>query len=190
MPHPHVQEHIELIARHEQEFLARRTPAERRSDAIAGFIGSLPFVVLHLALFTVWIVWNLLPDLRHFDPRPFSLLQTCVAMESLLAASFILIRQTRLARRADERDHLVLQLLLLSEKEITTVLRMERQIARHIGLEKVANWAEVIELSRETPIEEVAQVIQQTITDSESAEAAPPPVIGLGLSGERAEELG
>jgi uncharacterized membrane protein len=188
MPHPHVQEHIELIARHEQEFLARRTPAERRVDAIAGFIGSLPFVLMHLALFTLWVLWNALPHLPHFDPRPFSLLQTCVAMEALLAASFILIRQNRLARRADERDHLVLQVLLLSEKEITTVLNVERQIATKLGLEKLANSPELEELSRDTPIEKVAQVIQQTITDNESGESSAP-VAGLGLSGERGEDL-
>lgn len=188
MPQSHVQEHIELIARHEQEFLARRTPAERRVDAIAGFIGSLPFVLMHLALFTLWIVWNVLPHTKHFDARPFGLLQTCVAMEALLAASFILIRQTRLARRADERDHLVLQVLLLSEKEITTVLNVERQIARKLGLAKLADSPELEELSRDTPIEEVAQVIQQTLTEGESGEVSSP-VTGLGLSGGRGEEL-
>jgi len=188
MPQQHVQEHIELIARHEQEFLARRTPAERRIDGIAGFIGSLGFVLIHLTVFTVWIVWNLLPGLKHFDPHPFSLLQTFVAMESLLAASFILIRQTRLARRSDERDHLMLQLLLLSEKEITTVLNLERQMARQMGLGKFADSQQVRELSRDTPIEEVAQNIQQTITESESSDVAQP-VIGLGLSGEQSADL-
>jgi uncharacterized membrane protein len=113
MPRQHVQEHIELIARHEAEFLARRTSAERRVDAIAGFIGSIAFVLIHLCAFTLWIAWNSLPGLHHFDPKPYSLLQTVVAMEALLAASFILIRQTRLARRSEEREHLLLQVVLL-----------------------------------------------------------------------------
>jgi uncharacterized membrane protein len=44
MSQSHVQEHIDLIARHEQDFLARRTKAERLSDGIAGFAGSIGFV--------------------------------------------------------------------------------------------------------------------------------------------------
>ena len=44
MSQSHIQEQIELIARHEQEFLERRTQAERVIDGIAGFVGSLPFV--------------------------------------------------------------------------------------------------------------------------------------------------
>src|SRR5580692_4263312 len=93
MSQSHIQEQIELIARHEQEFLEQRTTAERVSDVIAGFIGSLPFVAVHLCIFAAWIVINLLPHARHFDPKPFGLLQTCVAMEAILAASFILMRQ-------------------------------------------------------------------------------------------------
>jgi uncharacterized membrane protein len=48
MSQSHIQEQIEQIARHEQEFLERRTTAERVIDSIAGFIGSLPFVAVHL----------------------------------------------------------------------------------------------------------------------------------------------
>lgn len=45
-----VQEHVELIAKHEQEFLDRRTVRERIGDAIAGAAGSLTFVGVHLLL--------------------------------------------------------------------------------------------------------------------------------------------
>jgi hypothetical protein len=34
------------------------------------------------------------------------------------------MRQSRMSRRAEERDHLMLQLLLLTEKELTAVLGM------------------------------------------------------------------
>lgn len=81
--------------------------------------------------------------IRHFDPMPYSLLATFVAFEAILLASFILMQQSRMSRRADERDHLMLQILLLTEKEITAVLGIDRQIARQVGLEKVANSTEV-----------------------------------------------
>jgi uncharacterized membrane protein len=163
MSQSHIQDHVELIAKHEQEFLANRTAAERLADAVGSFIGSLAFVAAHLGVFTVWIVWNVLPSTPHFDARPFGLLQTCVAMESILAASFILMRQARLGRRSDERDHLMLQVLLLTEKEITAVLSMDRKIAGEMGLHQAANTPEVRQLSQQTSIEDVAQTIRENM---------------------------
>ena len=171
MAQHHIQDHVELIAKHEQDFLAQRTRAEKLSDEVAGFIGSLTFVGVHLCAFAVWIVWNLLPGVHPFDPEPFSLLQTIVAMESILVASFILMRQARLGRRSDERDHLMLQVLLLSEKEITAVLEINRHMAGSMGLTREANRPEVRELSKETSIEDVAQSIKESLDSLEASES-------------------
>jgi uncharacterized membrane protein len=161
-----VQEHIDTILKHEQEFLARRTTAERLGDSIAGFVGSLSFVVFHLCIFLCWLLANSLevPGVPHFDPFPFSLLGTCVGLEAILIASFILMRQARLARRADERDHLMLQILLLTEKEITAVLRMNREMAAKMGLSGIARDQGIRELGEETSIDEVAQTIQDNFS--------------------------
>ncbi len=167
MAQTHIQEHIDLIAKHEQEFLAQRTRGERLGDTIATFVGSFGFVSVHIALFVVWIGANLLPGRPHFDPPPFSLLGTLVALEAIILASFILMRQARMSRRADERDHLMLQVLLLTEKEITAVLKMDRQIAQQVGLEKAANNPEARELSQHTSIEEVAQTIRENLPAAE-----------------------
>ena len=169
MSQTHIQEHVDLIAKHEQEFLARRTPTERVGDTIAAFAGSFAFVLLHLTIFIVWIGINTLPSAHwnHFDPAPYSLLGTFVALEALILASFILMRQARTNRRADERDHLMLQILLLTEKEITAVLGMDRQIAQRVGLDKVANNEEVLALSEHISIEDVAQTIQESLPEPE-----------------------
>lgn len=163
----HIQDHVELIAKHEQEFLERRTRWERASDAIAVFIGSGGFIVLHLVLFGVWGTWNLMPGVRHFDPKPFALLQTLMACEAILVASFILMRQTRLGRRSDERDHLMLQILLLTEKELTAMLGLNREIANEVGLEREANTKEMREMSKQTEIDEVAKTISEGLVGSE-----------------------
>src|SRR6185503_21135774 len=44
----HVQEHIETIAKHEHEFLERRSPAERMGDLTAAIVGNLGFVAVHV----------------------------------------------------------------------------------------------------------------------------------------------
>lgn len=171
MSQSHIEAHVDLITKHEQDFLAKRTPGERLGDRIAAWVGSFTFVLLHLCFFVLWIVWNhLSSSTRQFDPYPFSLLGTVVAMEGIILASFILMRQARMGRRADERDHLMLQVLLLTEKEITAVLKVDRQIAAQVGAEKVANTAEVRELSQQTSIEYVAQTIRENLDEVEASE--------------------
>ncbi|MGI4755340.1 MAG: DUF1003 domain-containing protein [Janthinobacterium lividum] len=165
MQQPHLQEHIDLIARHEQEFHENRTQSERAGDAIATFAGSLSFVLLHLALFTIWIILNTAHGtLRwHFDPYPFPMLDTVVAIEAILLASFILMRQTRLGRRSDQREHLMLQLLLLTEKETTKLLEMNSMIADRLGLKSVNQDQDLIALTQDTPIDEVAENIRENL---------------------------
>jgi uncharacterized membrane protein len=161
----HLQEHVDLIAKHEQEFLAERTQTEKLADRMASFIGSLGYIAVHIFIFAAWIAWNTLPirALRHFDPAPFPILDVLFAFEAILVASFILMRQSRMARRAEERDQLMLQVLLLTEREITAVLGIDREMAQSMGLHKVAAGEEVTQLSKQTPIDEVAQVIKDNL---------------------------
>ena len=168
MSQSHIEEHIDLIAKHEQDFLVRRTPSERLGDTIAGFAGSLGFVCIHLAIFAGWMVFNAASFSRphHFDPPPFPLLGTLVALETILLASIILMRQSRMSRRAEERDHLMLQFVLLTEKEITAVLGMDRKIAGQVGLERVANDKELEQLSQHTSIDDVAQTIKDKLPNT------------------------
>ena len=165
MARQHVQEHIDLIAKQEQEFFENRTATERAGDAIASFAGSLRFVALHLLGFAAWFLVNGLPSLRHwrFDPYPFAMLDTIVALEAILLASFILMRQARTSRRSDERDHLILQVLLLTEKEVTALLQVNRKIAAHHGMEHVTRDRDLAALARETPIDEVAENIKESL---------------------------
>lgn len=163
----HVQEHIDTIAKHEQEFLKRRSPAERMGDLTAAVVGNLAFVAVHVFLFVLWIAVNTIdvPRIPHFDPAPFSLLGTIVALEAILLASLILMRQARLARRADERDHLMLQILLLTEKEVTVLIGMNQQIAVKAGVQDVENSQEIEQLGRNTSIDGVARDIQQRLSE-------------------------
>jgi uncharacterized membrane protein len=86
-------------------------------------------------------------------------------MEAILLASLILMRQSRLARRADEREHLVLQILLLTEKEVTAVIGMNQQIASQVGLRDLENNEEIEQLGQNTSIDEVAQDIQKSLSE-------------------------
>ncbi|MGA7315169.1 MAG: DUF1003 domain-containing protein [Silvibacterium sp.] len=162
----HLQDHVETIAKHEQEFQASRSRGERIGDRVAAFAGSFPFVAIHVSFFLTWVVINTLSvgSIRHFDPTPFPLLNMGVALEAILLASFILMRQSGLARRADEREHLMLQILLLTEKEVSAVVRMNQQIAEHLGLLSISKDEEIRELGRPTSVDAVAATIQENLS--------------------------
>lgn len=53
----------------------------------------------------------------------------------MLLTSFVLIRQNRMSRAADQRAHLDLQINLLAEKEITKVLQLLQRMSREMGIE-------------------------------------------------------
>jgi uncharacterized membrane protein len=164
----HTQSHIDLIAKQEHEFLSKRSISEWIGDRVASFAGSIYFVLLHAVVVMFWVLINAgwITGIAKFDPYPYSLLGTVVAIEAVFLASFILMRQTRMTRRAERRDHLNLQIDLISEKEITKVLQLTRAICTHMGLKRVADDAELKELSRETSVETLSQRLEDTLPEA------------------------
>lgn len=109
---------------------------ERLADWITGFCGSMPYVYIHVAWFTVWIAWNTeMLGLKPFDPFPFGLLTMIVSLEAIFLSTFVLINQNRMRRATDERADLDLQINLLAEYEITKVLNLVDGIADHLGIQ-------------------------------------------------------
>jgi uncharacterized membrane protein len=170
MPNSRLQENIDLIAKHEQEFRDRRTTAERIGDSVAGWMGSLPFVALHTFIFIAWIAINTVgvPAVPRFDPPPFQLLGVIFGFEAILLASFVLMRQSRIGRRSDERDHLELQVALITEKEITAVLSICQAMAQKLDLEHLAKAPEIQEMTQEVQIDEVAETIRENLAEKDS----------------------
>ena len=102
-------------------------------------------------------------NLPRFDHVPFPLLDTAVAIEAIFLASFIVMRQSRLSRRSDERDHLILRVLMLVEKEVTGVLNVQRKLPVKAELPELPNNVEIAQLSQQTSIDEVAQSIKESL---------------------------
>ena len=155
----HTQSHIDSIARQEHEFLEQRTLSERVSDRIAGFAGSMFFVLIHVLLVFSWVLINANRSswIPRFDPYPFSLLGMIVAVEAVVLSSFILMRQNRMTKRAERRDHLNLQVDLIAEKEITKLLQMVRVICEPMGLKHITEDKELKEFSQKTSVETLTQ---------------------------------
>jgi uncharacterized membrane protein len=124
-----------LLAAREEE-VRQRTRADRVSDAITGFTGSMRFVLIHAVLFSVWIVWNLglLPGLAPFDPT-FVVLAMLASVEAIFLSTFVLISQNRMQALAERRAELDLQISLLAEHEVTKLVSLLDAVARKVGVE-------------------------------------------------------
>ncbi len=81
----------------------------RIADAITTFAGSMWFVYLHIAWFSIWIILGV-------ERYPFGLLTMIVSLEAIFLSTFVMISQNR---QDDARRHLADQewKLVKSEKE-------------------------------------------------------------------------
>jgi uncharacterized membrane protein len=132
-------ENIRAIVKLEEAALATRSPIECLSSAVVRFLGSSWFLALHVLWFTAWMFagLGLLPGIPSFDPFPFSLLTMVVSLEAIVLSIFILISQNQMSRHADRRAHLDLQVDVLAEQEVTTILRMVKEIREQLGTPQV-----------------------------------------------------
>ena len=132
-----LEENVQAIKQWEQEILLGRSKAEQVSDWIVSTAGSGPVLVLHVVWFALWVSLNvgLLPAVRPFDRFPFPYLTMAVSLEAIFLALFVLASQNRLARQTHKRSHLDLQINLLAEREMTAVLQLLQDIARHLDVQ-------------------------------------------------------
>jgi uncharacterized membrane protein len=127
-------QNVAAIHRLEAAAMAHRSRVDLAADRIARFAGSATFVIVHVAWFALWIALNLVPDLRHFDPFPFTFLTLVVSLEAIFLSAFILISQNRAAVLSERRNQLDLQINLLTEQENTRVLKVLGAIARKLDV--------------------------------------------------------
>lgn len=168
------QRNIELIAQLEATKAAERSPADRIADAITHFCGSMAFVYVHVGWFGGWMLWHLLPGLPQairFDPYPFQFLTFVVSLEAIFLSTFILISQNRQNQLSELRNHLDLQINLLSEQENSKVLAMLEALLRFHGL--VQPDPEIASLAEATQPDMLIQQIEQSLEHNQQEETAP-----------------
>ncbi len=156
---------IEAISRLEHEALDRRTVTERVSDSIVKLVGSIQFLLLQVVLVAAWttINLNLVPGLKPFDPFPFGILALVVSSQSVCLTIFVLISQNRMARQAEKRSHLDLQVSMLAEQELTTALQMLQKLCRHLGVDVKSATQEVQGFSKNTDVHQLANELDEKL---------------------------
>ena len=151
-PHPALIQHAQDRALYLQNRIA---------DRITAYAGSMHFVYLHIALFAIWMI--------ALEKKPWPTLTLVVSLEAIFLTSFVLISQNHLEAQARRRAALDLQINLLAEREMTSVLRRVTAIAAHLGLPEDDADDEMKELAEQTDVAVVAQTVETL-----SPQTAPP----------------
>jgi uncharacterized membrane protein len=155
-----VDRNIVAILERRRDDERKKSAQDRMADRVTGFTGSMLFVYLHLAMFGAWIIINL-----GWTPIPtwdesFVVLAMIASVEAIFLSTFVLISQNRMQALADKRADLDLQVSLLSEHEITQLITLVREMAKHMGLD-AAHDPELHELAQDVAPEKVLDHMEE-----------------------------
>jgi uncharacterized membrane protein len=151
---------VKTIAELEAQSSASRSALDRLSDRVSDFASSPSFLMIHIAWFAGWVLVNAIAK-KPLDPYPFTFLTFLVSLEAIFLTSFVLISQKHLERQSHRRAALDLQINLLAEQEMTTVLRAVSAIAAHLGISDVRDdKEEVKELAERTDVLAIAKSVE------------------------------
>jgi uncharacterized membrane protein len=162
-----VAENIEKVIRVETEAAQPRSRSEALTDAVGRFVGRISFVVAQIVAFVGWVIVNAgtIPQVTPFDPFPYPLLSSMTSLEAVLIAAFVLMKQNRMGLIADRRDHLDLQVNLLTERQATQIIQMLARLSTHFGVDQHEN-AETMELGRPVAVEHLVDELHGRLPDA------------------------
>ncbi|MEO7097660.1 MAG: DUF1003 domain-containing protein [Polyangiales bacterium] len=159
---------VDAVRKLQDAAQARRTLGDRVADTVTRFCGSTAFVWIHIVWFAGWITLNSMKRFGlEFDPYPYQLLTLVVSLEAIFLSTFVLISQNRQQLLSDRRNHLDLQINLLSEQENTAMLRMLQTLVDHFGLE-VEGAKDIRVMEKATRPELLAEQIDAELEEDES----------------------
>ena len=111
-----------------------RTLTEILASRLTDFASSTVFLFIHIAWFSVWILWNTgTLGLRPFDPFPYGLLTLVVSLEAIFLSIFLLLGQRRESAIAELREEITLQVTLRVEEEVTKSLQLMAGLYARLG---------------------------------------------------------
>ena len=103
----------ERRGRLDQPKASRRTPQVRYdpeafgrlTERIARFLGTGRYLIVQTCVIILWVAFNTLPGLPHFDPYAFLFLTLILSLQAAYSAPLILLAQNR----QDDRDRVNLE---------------------------------------------------------------------------------
>ncbi|MDQ6619592.1 MAG: DUF1003 domain-containing protein [Pseudomonadota bacterium] len=159
-------EDLDVLANFYEREEARISGIQLVIERISSFFGSPAYFAFALAFMAVWVVanlWGATAGWEYVDEPPFFWLQGIVSSNALLLTVAVLIRQTRMARLAEHRAHLDLQINLLTERKATKILQLVDELRSELPTRRgePSLDAEVVELAKPADAEAILHAIKQ-----------------------------
>jgi uncharacterized membrane protein len=113
----------------------RRSASQRHAERIGGFVGQPAFLVVTLLFVATWVGANLAlvaSGRAPFDEAPFFWLQGLLGLAALLTTTVVLIKQDRVSKLGEQRDHLDLKVTLLIEQKTAKLIDLIEELRRDL----------------------------------------------------------
>ena len=94
------------------------TLGQRLADGVAKGMGSWKFIIIQTIIVAIWMVFNLIAFMHHWDPYPFILLNLLFSTQAAYAAPVIMMSQNRQNERDREQAKADYETNLAAKKEI------------------------------------------------------------------------
>ncbi len=82
-----------------QKHKEKSTMGERLSDKVAKVMGSWKFIIWQSIIVFLWMIFNIVAFVSHWDPYPFILLNLLFSTQAAYAAPIIMMSQNRQSER-------------------------------------------------------------------------------------------
>jgi uncharacterized membrane protein len=154
---PSAKDNLELLTMFKDREDAQISGVRLLIKRISAFLGSPSYFIFAVTSIFLWMLvnwWVAHIGERPVDPPPFSWLQGVVSSNALLMTVAVLIRQNRMAKVAEHRAHLDLQINLLTEQKVTKILQIIDELKR----ERTDEGTDARTEARARPDSEVAEM--------------------------------
>ena len=157
----------------------RREVRQRRSnlavavDAAGALLASPLFFLGLVIVHVVWIALNLpVWPYEPWDPYPFTFLATLASVEAPFIALLVLMHQQRETHIAEVREDVDLQTTLHLEREVTTLIRLVRELQEKLGVQTKQDPEVLERQAQELDPEKLLKHVRQNLDQDEAESRA------------------
>lgn len=124
------------------------TKGQRIADGLAHRLGSWTFIIIQTFFVIVWMVFNIIGYIQHWDPYPFILLNLLFSTQAAYAAPVIMMAQNRQNERDRHQAQEDFETNLQAKEEIE---QLQKELARIelLKLDKIIVLLEKISREKE-----------------------------------------
>ena len=100
----------------------KTTPGQKAADTIAQVMGSWKFLIIQSIILALWILFNILAYVKHWDPYPFILLNLFLSLQAAYTAPVIMMSQNRQSERDRLEAHNDYMINQKTEEEVRLIV--------------------------------------------------------------------